>query len=389
MTPMNKTLWATLLLPLCLLFSACGGRRTAEPPAATEANADTAALSITPCYAEGFTVSMRPDSIYLVVITEPANKHAVPQHFALVPRSHSLPADLPEGYEVIRTPVERAICMTMPQLSCFTAAGAFDKVVGVSSTRRLQNSEWRTRIADGRVKKIGIEGEFDTEVVLAAQPEIIFVSPNRRGGYEMLKEMDFPLVQHWAFKETSPLGLSEWMKLVGLFCGFEQEACREFAAIEQRYNGLKALTAHVARRPTVFSGEMWGSGWYVPGGKSFYARLFEDAGADYFYKEDLSTGGVIVDFETVYAKAANMEFWRVMNSYKGIFTYRALQELNSRYADFRAFKEKKVIYCNLNDKPLYENMPLAPDVLLLDMIKAFHPELMLQHNPVYYELLKE
>lgn len=386
---MSKTLSATLLLLLTfLLLSGCEGKRAAASPCTAPADTDTAASSIAPRYAEGFAVSMRADSVYLVVITEPANEHAVPQRFALVPRTHSLPTDLPEGYEVIRTPVERVICMTMPQLSCFTAARAFSKVVGVSSTRRLKNREWRARIADGRVKKIGIEGEFDTEVVLAAQPQIIFVSPNRRGGYEMLKEMGFPLVQHWAFKETSPLGLSEWMKLVGLFCGFEKEACQAFAVIEQRYNHLKELTAHVTRRPTVFSGEMWGSGWYVPGGKSFYARLFEDAGADYFYKENPSTGGIIVDFETVYAKAANVEYWRVMNGYKGTFTYQALRELNSHYADFRAFKEKKVIYCNLNDKPLYENMPLAPDVLLLDMIKVFHPELATQHKAVYYEPLR-
>ena len=55
----------------------------------------------------------------------------------------------------------------------------------------------------------------------------------------------------------------------------------------------------------------------------------------------------------------------------------------------RAFKEKKVIYCNLEWIPLYENLPLSPDVLLSDMIKAFHPELLPDYHPVFYSLLEK
>ena len=75
------------------------------------------------------------------------------------------------------------------------------------------------RLKDGRVKKIGMEGNFDTEIIIASQPDIIFVSPNRRGGYEVIKELNIPLVPYWAFKETSPLGLSEWIKVAGMFIG--------------------------------------------------------------------------------------------------------------------------------------------------------------------------
>ena len=54
-----------------------------------------------------------------------------------------------------------------------------------------------------------------------------------------------------------------------------------------------------------------------------------------------------------------------------------------------SFKEKKVIYCNLEWIPLYENLPLSPDVLLSDMIKAFHPELLPDYHPVFYSLLEK
>ena len=39
--------------------------------------------------------------------------------------------------------------------------------------------------------------------------------------------------------------------------------------------------------------------------------------------------------------------------------------------------------------PLYENLPLSPDVLLSDMIKAFHPELLPDYHPVFYSLLEK
>ena len=350
-------------------------------------SADTIQTALAPRYAKGFKITVRPDGVKLLSISEPNNNHAIPELFALVPKGTK--AEIPDGYTVIPTPTDRVICMTTPQLAGFTGLNAYDKVVATSTTRRMQNKEWLARLKDGRVKKIGMEGNFDTEIIIASQPDIIFVSPNRRGGYEVMKELNIPLVPYWAFKETSPLGLSEWIKVAGMFIGKEEEACQLFAQMEQRYNLLKAKVSNVKQRPSVFSGEMRRDTWYVPGGQSFYARLFADAGADYFMKDNTETGGVLMDFETVYAQGYNAGYWRVMNGYKGEFSYEALKASNPQYADFRAFKEKKVIYCNLEWIPLYENLPLSPDVLLSDMIKAFHPELLPDYHPVFYSLLEK
>lgn len=349
-------------------------------------SADTIQTALAPRYAKGFKITVRPDGVKLLSISEPNNNHAIPELFALVPKGTK--AEIPDGYTVIPTPTDRVICMTTPQLAGFTGLNAYDKVVATSTTRRMQNKEWLARLKDGRVKKIGMEGNFDTEIIIASQPDIIFVSPNRRGGYEVMKELNIPLVPYWAFKETSPLGLSEWIKIAGMFIGKEEEACQLFAQMEQRYNLLKAKVSNVKQRPSVFSGEMRRGTWYVPGGQSFYARLFADAGADYFMKDNPETGGVLMDFETVYAKGYNAGYWRVMNGYKGEFSYEALKASNPQYADFRAFKEKKVIYCNLEWIPLYENLPLSPDVLLSDMIKAFHPELLPDYHLCFIRFWK-
>ena len=68
--------------------------------------------------------------------------------------------------------------------------------------------------------------------------------------------------------------------------------------------------------------------------------MFKDAGADYFLKDDEQSGGVTLDFETVYSQAAGADYWRIVNSYQGEFSYNTLKEEDARYVDFKAYKEK-------------------------------------------------
>ena len=96
-----------------------------------------------------------------------------------------------------------------------------------------------------------------------------------------------------------------------------------------------------------------------------------------------------LDFETVYSKTAAARYWRIVNSYDGTYSYDALRATDARYADLTAFKEKGVIYCNMRERPFYENMPVQPDVVLSDLIHILHPELLPEdYQPVFYSLLK-
>lgn len=371
---------------LTFLLSGCrhsgGGSRQSETAGCPDSISE-----MSPAYALGFSVSERADGVRLVTMRHPADTNAVPQHFALIPKGTE-PTDIPDGYTAIHVPVERVVCMTMTQLGAFATLDSYDKVVATSNTQRTRNPEWLRRLDDGRVSRIGMEGNFDKEIILACDPDVIFISPHRRGGYDGLKNLGIPLIHFWAFSETTPLGLSEWIKITGMFIGKEQKAIEVFQGIEKRYNGLKALAAGATDRPSVMSGEMRGGTWYVPGGNSFYGRLFRDAGARYFMESDTGTDATLMEFEQVYSKGCDADFWRVMNAYHGEFSYEVLEASDARYADFKAFRNRKVIYCNLEEVPLYENLPLTPDILLADMIKAFHPDLLPNHKPVYYHLLQ-
>lgn len=175
-----------------------------------------------------------------------------------------------------------------------------------------------------------------------------------------------------------------------MLLGIEKDGNERFATIEKRYNELKELTADgkVKKRPIVFSGELRGGNWYAVGGKSFLAQLFKDAGADYFLKDDERSGGVTLDFETVYNQADDADYWRIVNSFPGTFSYEALKEQDTRYEDFRAFREKGIIYCNMKNTPFYESMPTEPEIVLADLLHIFHPDLLPDHESVYYSRLK-
>ena len=387
---MKHLIWLVCLL-IPVLFG-CKAKKNSD--AADASNADSALVAdsnvcIVPKYAKGFQVTYTDKGYCLLDIKDPQKeKGGESYHFALKPRGVNID-ETPAGYTVIETPVRSTICMTSLQLSNFIKLDELDAVVGITSTRHLFNADMQKRLDDGKTHKIGIEGNFDNEIIMGINPDVILISPFKRGGYDALTEVGIPLIPHLGYKEMTPLGQAEWIKFIGLLIGKEEKANRIFAEIENRYLELIKLTSEVKKRPVVFSGELRGGNWYAVGGKSFLAQLFKDAGADYFLKDDVRSGGVSLDFETVYSQAAYADYWRIVNSYKGEFTYDVLQPEDVRYADLQAFKKKQVVYCNMSQKPFYESMPVEPEVVLADLIAVFHPQLLPNHTPRYYELLKK
>ena len=352
---------AFLLLMAAVLCSCLG--RGGQAQGNGETTGGDSIVPIEVKYATGFTVS---DSAGCRLVSVGQK-----DRFALV---HNLDTQVPDGYTKIRVPISSTICMTALQLSNFTVLNAHDVVKGITGTKNLFNQDILERVKDGRIVKIGMEGEFDTELILAANPDVIFISPSKRGGYDAISETGITLVPHLGYQETDPLGQAEWVKLVGLFIGKEKEANEVFAGIESRYNELKEKTQHVQQRPTVFSGEMHYGTWHAVGGKNYLAQIFRDAGAEYVISDD-ETAGENLEFEKMYALAANADYWRILNSFPSEFSYEALKASEPRNALFKAFKEQKVIYSNMRNQPYYEITPVEPDVLLKDFVAIFHPEL--------------
>ena len=402
---MKEIVWSIIAIVLLCACSAKNGKQTSGDEAVTDSM-----VTVTVKYATGFSVK---DSAGIRLVTiggngmskhskkakegkhskkdkdgKPSKKGGERYLFALVTQDD---VQVPEGYQKVRVPIKNTICMTSLQLSNFTVLQALDVVKGITGTKNLFNKDILQRVKDGKVVKIGTEGEFDTELVMAANPDVIFISPFKRGGYDAIKETGITLVPHLGYKELDPLGQAEWVKLVGMFIGKEREANEVFDGIEKRYNELKAkcqkLTAN-SPKPTVTSGEMHYGTWRAVGGKNYLAQIFRDAGAEYVVNDD-ETAGENLEFEKMYALSANADYWRILNSYPGDFSYEALKASEPRNELFKAFKEKKVIYCNMKKQPYYEISPVEPDVLLKDFVAIFHPELVeADYEGKYYRLLK-
>ena len=224
---MTEILMVGLVVWMSLVMGGCTSKKS-QPTADDDSSLSPLTSHLSVKYATGFTVRDSAD-VRLVDIGEK-------DHFALV---RSDEATVPEGYTKVRVPIQRTICMTALQLSNFTILDAHDVVKGLTGTKNLFNKDIQERVKDGRIVKIGMEGNFDTEMVLAANPDVIFVSPFKRGGYDAIKETGITLVPHLGYKELDPLGQAEWIKFVGMFIGKEKEACEVFDGIEKRYNDLK------------------------------------------------------------------------------------------------------------------------------------------------------
>lgn len=339
------------------------------------AHADSYSDTIRIKYAKGLKVDYRSDGIHITISNpDPAAKNSKPQHL------------------VIRKPSSRFICTTALQLGNFEVLGLEDKIVGINSLRHVFSLRMIDQMENGKTAEIGKEGNFDIETVMRLKPDYILVSASKYGGFEALKECGIPLVFHHGYKETDPLGQAEWIKLIGLLTGETKRANAVFADIETKYNTLKREVANTytgkRMKPTVISGRQLRDGWYIVGGRSYMAQIFKDAGADYIMKDNKESGGVALDFEAVYAKGIHADFWQTDGTSQGNYTLQDLANEDARYATMDAFKNRRVVFCDLSQTPYRELAGVQPHFLLADFVKAFHPEILPHYTPKYYKIIK-
>ena len=366
-----------VLLVFVLLFHSCGVQQKEDQSASN--NLQDVELA----YAREFTLQKQGDHDLLTIYMDEHHSEQSVRKFTLVKDS----ADAAAIENSIQVPCKKIVCVSSTQLAYFFALDDIDDIVAINSSRYLFHDEMNDRVAKGMVKRIGKEGNFNLEVLAALNPDVIFVSPFKSGGFDVLRNMGIPLVPMAAYNEMTPLGRAEWLKMMALFVGQEAKADTIFNKIAKRYNELKDQVAGIDSRPTVFSGKMRSGSWYVPGGDSFYARLFRDAGADYVVKDN-EQGAYPVDFETIYRRAYNADFWRLVHPEKTGITLHDFLQQDARYADFKAAKEENILLCNIREKPYYEQSAVKPDVLLADYIHFFHPEILPGYEPYFYERLK-
>ncbi len=307
----------------------------------------------------------------------------------------------PPGYEdaeVIEIPVPTLVTTSTTELPHVVELDLVDRLVGHDELDYVSAPAIRRRIAAGDVVEVGSDARINLELVVAADPGLVLASglgSPEIESFAKLRELGVDVVQVPSFLEASPLGRAEWIKVTALFFNREDRAEEFFARVAERYLELAARARTVAERPTVLCGSPIGETWHVPGGRSFMARLLADAGARYLWADDASTGAIPLAIESVYERALEAELWLHPGGWRSLDTIAAVDE---RFTRLAAFENRRVFNNDarmntagdqaLTGNDYWETGTARPDLVLADLIKIFHPELVPEHELVFHRRLE-
>ena len=296
---------------------------------------------------------------------------------------------VPAGFtgQVLHGVPQRIICMSSTHTAMLDAIGAVGRIVGVSGIDYITN-EYIAANRD-RTGDVGYEGNIDYEQLVALRPDIVLLY-GLHGASSMeskLRELRIPYTYVGDYLEESPLGKAEWIVAVGEILGMREEAEATFAEIPVRYEALKRMVAEAAdTKPAVMVNTPYGDAWFMSPTTSYAARLIADAGGDYVYKKNPSTRSLPVDMEEASMLVAQADIWINVGS---LSTLAELRRSLPRFADARCVREGQVWNCNrrtnaAGGNDYWESGIVHPDIILRDLVKIFHPELLPDTELYYY-----
>ena len=341
-------------------------------------------------YAQNFKVE-RLGAHQLLTVKTPWKGAQKSFKFLLYPKGTKLPTIYPEAQK-IAVPVERILCTSTVDVAFLDFLDATDKMVALANGNFTYHPEVRQALADGKIADLGSQGTIDYERALMAKPEIaLLYSLGDLKNYDKLKSLGISSVLMADFMEEHPLGRAEWCLFVAHLLGKEKLAKQRFDAVVQAYQQLKLQARSYQKRPTVLTGAVFQGTWHVAGGGSLMAGFINDAHAQYLWADNQDLSGVPLDFEAVYSKALNADFWINISNFK-----RQGQMLQSEplYADFSAFKSGQLFnYYKRSTKSggtdVFESAIVAPHRLLGDLIHIFHAARIDTSSLYYYEQLTQ
>lgn len=367
-----------IIILIFLFLSACTGKnkqtRVSEP-------GNKARIK----HATGFSINYFNDYT-LVKVNDPWDSTKILHQYVLIDRNKAQPEKLPEG-TIVKVPVEKIACFYSLDASIIETLGAIDKVKAIAETEYVKLPSIVKGLKNGTITDIGNISSLNIERLMDVSPDIVIVSPFQNSNYGKLETIGISIIENASYMETTPLGRAEWIRFIAAFLKKDKEAENFMHGIEERYTSLKNKVMEIRKRPTILSEKRYGQVWYIPGGGSYMSYFYKDAGGDYIWKDDYSTGSLSLDFETVYENAENADFWIIKTDQ--LDNYDDLKKEYEPYSYFKAWKEKKIIICNTKENNYYEEGTMNPDIILADLIHIFHPEILPGRTNKYFKYLNE
>ncbi len=295
------------------------------------------------------------------------------------------------GANIFYHPIHKIVVTSTTHIPMLELLNEEKTLVGFPNTKYISSKKTRELINTGKIKELGKEQNINTELLLNLQPELVigFSLNSNSKMYSNIKKAGIPVIINNDWKEKTPLGRAEWIKFFGLLYGKEKLADSIFKSIEKQYLQAKNIAKKAIKKPTVLSGIMYQDKWNSPAGNSYGAQFLKDANVNYLWQNTNGTGSLSLSFESVFDKAKEADFWLSPGFFS---TYKQLADANQHYTKFNAFLNNN-IYNFVNKKGetggvlYFELAPIQPHIVLKDIIKITHPELLKEYQPFYLEKL--
>jgi iron complex transport system substrate-binding protein len=342
-------------------------------------------------YAQGFSVT--DYGTYKVVrILKPWPKAKKTYSYGISDENSSVDWK-PDVFDAtIDNTINKIVVTSTTHIPALELLGVEETLVGFPGTDYISSTKTRQRIAEGKVRELGENEGINTEVLLELNPDVVigFGVEGVTKTFETIKKAKIPVIYNGDWVESSALAKAEWIKFFGVLFNKVKEADSIFNTIEAGYLEAKAIAKQAVSQPTILSGAMHKDVWYLPNGSSPEAQFLTDANVNYLWKDTSGNGSLAISFEAVLEQAKDADLWLSPSYYTSL---EQLQTANNLYSNFEAFKNKNIYsFSNTTGETggvlYYELGTARPDLVLKDLIKICHPELLKEYQPFFFKALE-
>lgn len=333
-------------------------------------------------------------SYKVVTVKEPA-PGAAAESYVLVQcgaPEPKLEGDLAKAKK-ITVPVNKVAAISTTQAPGYELLDKVDHLVAVKTPEKIHDGKVKDAIKAGKIVGIKSQGAgVSVESVAAARPDLVVTSGTADPSFQKVSDLGIPVVANAEWLESSPLGRAEWLKFTALFLNAEKKANEVYGKIRSDYNAVKEkVTKAEGKKPTVLAGYMYKGIFYAANNSGYVGQFIRDAGGDYVLADTATqSGNAKLGVEVILAKAAETDYWINASHAARVKNIQAQVKDDPRLANLKSVKEGKVwnFTKRINEgggNDYWQSGVTRPDLVLSDLAKIFHPDLMADYEFYYYE----
>lgn len=337
-------------------------------------------------YATGFTLQNYQD-VTVITVKNPWPEARQTYRYVLYKKGARIPDSL-QQLPAIRIPIQKIVVTSTTHIPSLEMLKKVPSLVGFPQLHYISSTQVQARIAKGKIAELGKNQTLNIERLITLQPDVVigYGIDNHNPTLDNLQRSGIKVLLNGDWNEQNPLGRAEWIKFFGALYDEQAKAAQVFEKIEKDYLNTKRIATRARYKPTVMAGDVFEGQWYLPKGDSWGSLLLKEAQGQYLWGATKGTGSLALSFETVFEKAQNADLWITSGQFQSLSDMAAQ---NPHYRQFKAFQNQKVYSFHRkkgkNSGSLYyELAPNRPDLVLKDLVKILHPELLPSYQPYFF-----